>query len=220
MVLKRLNNQTIPRDEYEIIVVDGKSNDGTLDIAKKLADKVIQQESKGIGGARNDGAKVAKGEILVSTDADTLPPKNWLERILYDFENYDIVGVSGPLVPYDGDTFGRFLFRFAYDLQPRLFKPFFVFMFGPNTAIKRDAFFKCGGYAHLEVADDAEIYLRLKNFGKVLFDRDLIMFVSYRRFREEGPIKLTLYYNWINFNYFILRNYFEVNGYAKKKYKY
>ena len=60
-----LSRQTLPRKNYEIIIVDGGSKDRTVEIALKYADKVIKQKSKGVGGARNDGAIIAKGEIIV-----------------------------------------------------------------------------------------------------------------------------------------------------------
>ena len=216
--LKALCNQTLNRDLYEIIVVDGKSEDATVKVARKYADKVILQNSDGIPSARNEGALQANGEIIATTDADTIPPKDWLEHILKDIKKPNVVAVSGPLVPYNADLLGRALFKLAYDIQPRLFRPFFVFLFGPNTAIKREPFIKCGGYHNLPAADDVELFFRLKHFGKIIFDKNLKMYVSYRRFKEVGPFKLTLFYNWINFNYFILQNIFEVH-YAKFKYE-
>ncbi|WP_062397984.1 glycosyltransferase family 2 protein [Methanogenium cariaci] len=74
--LRSLTAQSIPRKEYEIIVVDGGgSSDNTRAIAETLADQVISQKRAGIGGARGDGAGgAAHGTILVFTDADTRYP--------------------------------------------------------------------------------------------------------------------------------------------------
>jgi glycosyltransferase involved in cell wall biosynthesis len=79
--LRSLTAQSIPRKEYEIIVVDGGSSDNTRAIAETLADQVISQKRAGIGGARGDGAGAAHGTILVFTDADTRYPTDWLETI-------------------------------------------------------------------------------------------------------------------------------------------
>jgi glycosyltransferase involved in cell wall biosynthesis len=57
--LVSLTHQTIPRTEYEIIVVDGGSKDNTCEIAKKYADQVFTQTSRKVGGARNDGVMAA-----------------------------------------------------------------------------------------------------------------------------------------------------------------
>ena len=52
--LFKLNHQTIPRDDYEIIIVDGKSTDRTREIAEDMGARVIIQKRIGIPGARND----------------------------------------------------------------------------------------------------------------------------------------------------------------------
>src|SRR5512137_590710 len=83
--LVSLSHQTVPRSEYEIIVVDGGSKDATCEIAQKYADQVFLQTSKKVGGARNDGAKAAKGEIIATTDADCILPPTWIQRIEKDF---------------------------------------------------------------------------------------------------------------------------------------
>ena len=66
----------------EIIVVVNGSRDKTLEISRRYADKVIKF-SKAIGpsAARNEGAKVATGEILVFLDADTRVSENAVEEI-------------------------------------------------------------------------------------------------------------------------------------------
>ncbi|MCX6649741.1 MAG: glycosyltransferase, partial [Candidatus Bathyarchaeota archaeon] len=64
--LNSLVKQSIPRESYEIIVVDGNSKDRTTEIAAKYADRVIQQVSHGVGGARNDGAIAATGDIIAT----------------------------------------------------------------------------------------------------------------------------------------------------------
>ncbi len=56
--------------DIEIIVVDDGSTDKTVEIAEKIADRVILQDHLGCGKARNIGAKSAAGEILVFIDAD------------------------------------------------------------------------------------------------------------------------------------------------------
>src|SRR5512138_937433 len=89
--LVSLSHQTVPRDSYEIIVVDGGSKDATCEIARKYADSVFTQTSKKVGGARNDGVMAAKGEIIATTDADCILPPDWIARIAEDFEKPGIV---------------------------------------------------------------------------------------------------------------------------------
>ena len=62
--------QDLPRGEYEIIVVDNNSKDGTSEAARKAgADKVLLETEQGTNSARNCGAKAAEGEILAFLDA-------------------------------------------------------------------------------------------------------------------------------------------------------
>ncbi|TRO51544.1 glycosyltransferase family 2 protein, partial [Candidatus Bathyarchaeota archaeon] len=83
--LRAIVNQTIPRDQMEIIVVDGNSKDRTREIASQYADIVMIQTSEGVGGARNDGFRAAKYDIVATTDADCEPSEKWVESILNRF---------------------------------------------------------------------------------------------------------------------------------------
>jgi glycosyltransferase involved in cell wall biosynthesis len=78
--LATLNNQSYPRDRYEIIVVDNGSVDRTKQIAQPLADKVLEKTGVNVGAVRNHGAKNALGDILICTDADCLVDTNWIQN--------------------------------------------------------------------------------------------------------------------------------------------
>jgi len=68
-ILDQLNDPLLKsKYKYEIIVSDGGSNDHTIEIAHKVADAVKIHEKdykQNIAQGRNEGAKLAKGEILV-----------------------------------------------------------------------------------------------------------------------------------------------------------
>ncbi|MFW2108418.1 glycosyltransferase [Bacillus spizizenii] len=75
--LESLVNQTMPKEDYEIICVDDKSTDSSLDILnqyKKKYENVVVIErtvnSGGPGAPRNDGIKIAKGEYILFVDSD------------------------------------------------------------------------------------------------------------------------------------------------------
>ena len=59
----------IPKDIYEVIIVDGHSKDKTVEIAKKFGAKVLFDD-KGKGSALRKGMKTAKGDIVITMDAD------------------------------------------------------------------------------------------------------------------------------------------------------
>ena len=80
--LAALVRQTVKRDRYEIIVVDDGSIDLTLTHARKYEDvRTVTQPHGGPAAARNHGVTLAKGELVVFTDADCVPDRCFLEKI-------------------------------------------------------------------------------------------------------------------------------------------
>src|SRR4051794_27972494 len=65
-------------EPYEIIVVDNDSTDRTGEIAASYGVTVVRETARGVCQARQRGTIEARGEIVVSTDADTVPPRDWL----------------------------------------------------------------------------------------------------------------------------------------------
>jgi glycosyltransferase involved in cell wall biosynthesis len=82
-----LSNQTIPRDQYELIVVDGGSHDKTCQIAQDYADLVFVQESERVAGARNDGFLRSRHGLVATTDADSIVAPNWIEQAIGSFSD-------------------------------------------------------------------------------------------------------------------------------------
>ena len=77
---------------YEVIVVNDGTKDQSMDIVKNYDVKVINQENQGLSGARNTGAKEAKGEYIIFLDSDDWIENNLLEEISKALEdNPDLV---------------------------------------------------------------------------------------------------------------------------------
>ena len=185
--LKFLNNQSIPRKDYEIIVVDGHSNDKTVQLAKKYAEKVIMQKSKGVGGARNDGAAIAKGDIIATTDADCCVSKEWLKEIKLQFDkNRDLIAIHGRDVPQSKRLKASTAFSILDSTKFAGARLGFHGMAGTNSAFKRKEFIDINGYRDIAYADDSEISIRLKCKGKIMYDRNMIVKVSTRRMEKYG----------------------------------
>ncbi|MDD1719250.1 MAG: glycosyltransferase [Methanoregulaceae archaeon] len=194
--LESLCDQTIPRREYEIIVVDGDSRDATREIAAQYADLVFIQESRKVGGARNDGICRSAGEIVATTDADTLIPPGWIERIGNDFSRHQIVQLYGPVDPIEpglknwislasANTFSRI----GYHTRT------LYYTLGCNTAFRKEAFIRAGMYHCIDAGDDLEIALRMKKIGRVMYDNRLRVRFSMRRYEQFGTLKSL--YEWI-----------------------
>lgn len=78
--LAGLGRQDFP-GRFEVIVVDNGSTDETAAIAERRGVQVIHEERRGVCQAREAGTRAAGGEIVISTDADTCHPVDWLSRI-------------------------------------------------------------------------------------------------------------------------------------------
>lgn len=208
--LQSLQSQDLPREEYEIIVVDGGSKDKTREIAEKYADQVFIQTSPKVGGARNDGAIRARGEIVATTDADTILPPDWLSRIRRGFSNPDVVMVYGPVTPVEKTIKNRLYLFFA-----NTFAYFgyitgtVLFTLGCNSAFRTEVFREAGMYRVSDAGDDLEIAVRMRNLGRVQFDRRLKVSFSMRRYDQFGALRSI--YEWI---------YIVLQGGDAKKYQY
>jgi glycosyltransferase involved in cell wall biosynthesis len=194
--LNALTNQTIPRDQIEIIVVDGDSTDRTLEIAADLADVVTIQTCEGVGGARNDGFKIAKYDIVATTDADCEPSKKWVESIIKQFEKDKVVAVTGILKPFDWQKMNGIeimVYRILFELSNLLLLILSLLgqyhLCGANSAFTKDAFLDVGGYLPLAYADDVEIIKRIKKKGRVELSGEMQINYSVRRIKKIGLMK-------------------------------
>ena len=185
--LKSLENQTIGRKKYEIIVVDGKSKDRTVSLARKHADRVVQQKSERVGGARNDGARIAKADIIATTDADCTVPGDWLENILKAFGDKKVVCVFGPIRPIEKTTKYKYMI-FMNNLAAYMLHKAGIFnaTIGSNTAFRKKEFIRVGGYSEIPACDDYEIALRIKKAGKIKLARNTCVNFSMRRLEKFG----------------------------------
>lgn len=215
--LRQFEGQTMPRGDFEIIVVDGASRDGTREIAARHADRVVLQTSPGIGGARNDGVQVARAEIIATTDADCRVPPHWLERIAADFEDPDVVAVCGPDGPFDGGLKARFLYFFIRAIIRIAAVVGIVGTGGTNSAFRKGAFLAVGGYRNLAHSDDIDIGVRIRAQGRVVFDPELDVGLSVRRLEKNGYLRT--FFLWLEGDLKVLAGKsVEPKEYARQEY--
>jgi GT2 family glycosyltransferase len=89
--LERLNYS-----DYEIILVDDGSTDGTRRIALDHPRvRYIHQENKGLSVARNTGIAAATGKVIAFTDSDCRADEDWLHYLIGDLLAGDLAGIGG-----------------------------------------------------------------------------------------------------------------------------
>lgn len=82
---------------YEVIVVNDGSTDGTLEITQRYDYvRLISQENKGLSVARNVGIAAATGEIVAFTDSDCMADPDWLTYLVAKFLSSGLAAVGGP----------------------------------------------------------------------------------------------------------------------------
>jgi lipopolysaccharide/colanic/teichoic acid biosynthesis glycosyltransferase/glycosyltransferase involved in cell wall biosynthesis len=117
--VKAVRNQTLPLSDYEVIVVDDGSTDGTAAIAWQAGAEVVEQNRGRQAAARNAGISAAEGDIVCFTDADCFPAPNWLEELVRPFQNPDLIGSKGIYSSDQSELVARFVqleYEDKYDL--------------------------------------------------------------------------------------------------------
>ncbi len=215
--LRRFEGQTLPRSEFEIIVVDGDSKDRTREIAARHADRVIGQTSPGIGGARNDGVATALAEVIATTDADCTIPPDWLERIARDLEDPAVVAVCGPDGPADGGWKAHFLYLFMRGI---IFAAALAGLYGTggtNSGFRKGAFLAVGGYRNLPHSDDVDLGVRIRARGRIVYDPKLYVGLSVRRLEKNGYLRTM--FTWLRGDLKVLAGLpLEAADYARQEY--
>ena len=186
----------------EIIVVDGGSKDETVEIAKKLGANVIKSKIKGRAVQMNEGARVAKGEVLYFIHADTTPPTTLLLDINTAVQN----------------GFGAGCYRLTFDMPHWFLKYNSWFTqfdidgvrYGDQSLfVKRSVFNKVGGFRKdYLLFEDNEIIKRLKGKSTFKIIKKPVI-TSARKYRKHGVFKLQFVYYFIYLLYSL--------GFSQKK---
>jgi glycosyltransferase involved in cell wall biosynthesis len=171
------------RGGYEVIVVDNDSTDNTAAIARSFGGTVVHERQPGVCAARQRGTEEARGEIVVSTDADTTFDRGWLSGIDRTFRaNPGCVAVAGACrynaAPWWGSLYVRILFgmvHLVYVLSGRVF-----YVTATNFAFRKSAW---TGYDTVltQGGDELDLLRRLRARGRVAFDIGNSTLTSARR---------------------------------------
>ncbi|WP_408958550.1 glycosyltransferase [Natrinema sp. 74] len=181
----------------EVVVVTSGETTESVARGHSIVDQVLVDEQRaGPGPARNWGATVADGDVVLFTDADTVVPPTWVRRHCRHYVTPDVVGVGGPLRPLESGLRHRACFRVLSDWWYRACWPVgFVQQPGPNCSVRRTAFESVGGFdASLRYLEDTDLSLRLSREGTVVYDHTCPVETSARRQDRIGYARLFLWY--------------------------
>jgi glycosyltransferase involved in cell wall biosynthesis len=192
--------------------VDNNCTDRTAEIAKDGA-QVIQESNPGVCWARQTGTKKAKGEIIISTDADTTFAKDWLANIDSRFlKKPKAVAVCAPCRFGGRSSVGRYYPHLLFGAVYLIHKltGFVFYITATNTAFKKSAW---KGY-NTELpqgGDELDLLRKLRKEGKIIFSNNYFSYTSSRRL-DHG-----LWYNlFVTFGYYYLGAYY-INRIFKKE---
>lgn len=196
--LKSLLNQTYKN--FELIVVDNNSTDNTAEVASRYGARIVKQEIKGVAAARQKGFFEARGEIIASTDADSVVPENWLAEIVRAYEkNKKLSGFGGLNALYSGPVTARAAGRYLFPLFWRIDKIINNGwnMAGFNMSVRKSSFIEIGGFnSELKMGEDIDLAKKLRTVGSVEIDTNLLVFSSGRRFNSGLFSGLMAYAPW------------------------
>ena len=190
---------------YEVIIVDGRSTDDTVEKARKFPVKVFFQDYGACGAARQIGVENAEGEYTAFTDADCIPSKDWLRNLLAELGD-DIVGVGGRIENIGKGRWTRAInLAFATflgsgrSIQGRAFKTkkFVKSVSASNSMYRKSDLVKIGGFnPDLSGADEIELNARLLKVGKLLYIPEANILHDHGRSLKEFAQNMYYYGGW------------------------
>src|SRR3989344_3384086 len=165
-----------PKDKLEIIFIDDGSKDGTLRVAQryiKKGIKVFHKENDPIGkkgSAMNFALKKAKGEIVVSMDADTFVDPKSLKQMVRFFKNQEVMCVSPGITIHNPRNLLQRIQYMEYLMGLFLRKAFATVNAihitpGAFSAYRKSFFDRYGGYDAGNITEDLELAMRIQYNG-------------------------------------------------------
>ena len=211
-ILTCLTRQTFK--DFEVIVVDAKSEDKTKREVLKFKDKLdlqfLEAPKRGVSFQRNYAAKRSKNDYVVFFDADVMIEPDFLEMIKKYVEKNDIDILTSWNKPISDKPVDEFIYLFMNIFTLELIKKKNPGAVGVFICVKRKSFEKIGGFReNINFAEDYDLAKRFheSGFTYVLLKKPKIG-VSVRRLDKEGRmnmiaknLKAAVYFLTSNGNY-------------------
>lgn len=202
--------QFVP-EGIEIIVVADGDTDGSGDLAKTFATKVLRNPTaKGPAQARNLGAKEAQGEILFFVDADVAISADTIERVSQSFaQNPNLVALIGSYdeSPGASNFLSQYKNLFHHYTHQSASEEASTF-WGACGAIRREVFLSMGGFDEnyrLPCVEDIELGYRLKKAGYRIQLNKNIQVKHLKRWGIISLLRADLFYRAIPWTVLLMR---------------
>jgi GT2 family glycosyltransferase len=158
--------------DYEVIVVNDGSTDGTESLVREYDVRLISTENQGLSCARNVGLEAATGTIVAYTDDDAYPDPQWLKYLARAFSRSDHVGIGGPnIMPAEDGPIAECVANSpGGPSHVLLCDEVAEHIPGCNMAFRRSALRAIGGFdaQYRTAGDDVDVCWRLQQQGWTL----------------------------------------------------
>lgn len=185
-LLDSIKKQTF--QDFEIIVADAGSKDGTVEAAEKYDALVVAGGMPGVG--RNRGAKVANGDLLFFFDADVLLPPDFLQSAYDEMQGNNIDLATCEFWPQSEYRLDKLMFQFS-NLIVKLNASINPRAAGFCIFISRRLFRQVNGFDEsLKLAEDHDLVERAAKHRSLKVLSSTSLTVSIRRLTKEGRFSL------------------------------
>ena len=198
--LGALRNSDLPRDKWELIVVDDGSGDDTSLIAARYADTVVTLPGKphGPAYARNRGFEVSRGDIIVFIDSDCVAHTDMLSRIVALFEAQTDLGAA--FGSYDNkppatgvmSQYRNLIHHYVHHRNAGEVETFWA----GAGAIRRDVFSEAGMYDEWHYSrpqiEDIELGSRIRRLGRRILLDPAIQVTHLKKWTFGGVVRTDL----------------------------
>jgi cellulose synthase/poly-beta-1,6-N-acetylglucosamine synthase-like glycosyltransferase len=183
----------------EVVVVDGNSTDRTAEIAEAMSGKdprvrLVREdpdaEQKGPAAARNFGASLSSGDLILFLNADVSVGPDYMEQLAQQMDVDELDAAAGLRWNERGPLVAGLMnvhYALNYNTAPAtLAQP--AFLSGDALLVRRQAFDSIGGYdVTMPAGEDADLGYRMRDAGfRIAYRRDLTVWHNGRHYRSLG----------------------------------
>lgn len=194
--------------EIELIALVTDSKDKSLELSKKLFNKVIEVKKFNHGKTRHDGALLAIGDILVFITQDILPyDKYWLKNLIEPLNENIIASFSRQIAYKEHSETEKIIRDFNYLDKDRVCNKESekingrknIFFSDASSAVLKEKYFELGGY-NFEVPTNEDVYLASKivkngysfiyaSQSRIWHSHELSLKETYKRYKAIGQFE-------------------------------